>query len=91
MYGQLKSTVKCLKCSNISITFDPFLTLALPIARPFKVGVRFIPSDIFHQEEEGGDVHKKLCFNLSIPLSKDSNIKDLKGKVAKALSLTPPG
>jgi ubiquitin C-terminal hydrolase len=33
MYGQLKSTVKCLDCGNISITFDPFLTLPLPIAK----------------------------------------------------------
>ena len=33
MYGQLKSTVKCLECGNISITFDPYLTLALPIAK----------------------------------------------------------
>lgn len=33
MYGQLKSTVRCLECNNISITFDPFLTLSLPIAR----------------------------------------------------------
>ena len=31
MYGQLKSTVTCLECKNISITFDPFLSIALPI------------------------------------------------------------
>jgi ubiquitin carboxyl-terminal hydrolase 4/11/15 len=43
MYGQLKSTVKCLVCENVSITFDPFLTLALPIARPFKLSVLFVP------------------------------------------------
>lgn len=34
MYGQLKSTVRCLECHNISISFDPFLTLSLPISRP---------------------------------------------------------
>lgn len=33
MYGQLKSTVKCSVCGNISITFDPYLTLPLPISR----------------------------------------------------------
>ena len=43
MYGQLKSTVRCLKCDNVSITFDPFLSLAVPIARPFKINVNFIP------------------------------------------------
>jgi len=25
MYGQLKSTVRCLSCKNISTAFDPFL------------------------------------------------------------------
>jgi ubiquitin carboxyl-terminal hydrolase 4/11 len=33
MYGQLKSTVRCLECGNISINFDPFLTLSLPITK----------------------------------------------------------
>jgi ubiquitin carboxyl-terminal hydrolase 4/11/15 len=37
MYGQLKSTVECQECHNISITFDPFLSLALPIAKPFNI------------------------------------------------------
>jgi len=34
MYGQLRSTVRCLECGNISITFDPFLTLSLPVTKP---------------------------------------------------------
>jgi ubiquitin C-terminal hydrolase len=46
MYGQLKSTVRCLTCQRISITFDPFLTLALPIARPFKLSLDFIPYEV---------------------------------------------
>ena len=47
MYGQLKSTVQCLECNHISITFDPFLTISLPIARPFKLTVVYVPYDIF--------------------------------------------
>ena len=47
MYGQLKSTVECLECNNISITFDPFLTISLPIARPYKLTVVFVPYDMF--------------------------------------------
>lgn len=43
MYGQLKSTVECLECKNISITFDPFLTVSLPIARPFKISAIYVP------------------------------------------------
>lgn len=33
MYGQLKSTVKCLTCKNISTAFDPFLSICLPIVK----------------------------------------------------------
>jgi len=30
-HGQYKSTLVCSQCSKISITFDPFMTLSLPI------------------------------------------------------------
>lgn len=30
-YGQLKSRVQCTKCGNISLSFDPFNVLSLPI------------------------------------------------------------
>jgi len=43
MYGQLKSTVNCLDCGNISVTFDPYLSLSLPIPRPLKLEVIFVP------------------------------------------------
>lgn len=33
MYGQLKSTVTCHICHNISTTFDPFLSICLPIVK----------------------------------------------------------
>lgn len=52
MYGQLKSTVKCTVCGHISITFDPYLTLPLPINRPNYFSVTLIPFDIFQKEED---------------------------------------
>ena len=52
MYGQLKSTVKCLECGNISITFDPFLTLSLPITKPSYFKVPFVPFEIFRAKTE---------------------------------------
>jgi len=33
MYGQLKSTVTCHVCHNISTSFDPFLNVSLPIVK----------------------------------------------------------
>jgi ubiquitin carboxyl-terminal hydrolase 4/11/15 len=31
MHGQFKSTVKCPDCEKLSITFDPFMSVSLPI------------------------------------------------------------
>jgi ubiquitin carboxyl-terminal hydrolase 4/11/15 len=72
MYGQLKSTVQCLTCNNISIIFDPFLTIPLPIARPFKVHVGFVPYDMF--VEKGDKTPKNPVEALTIALNKNSSI-----------------
>lgn len=74
MYGQLKSTVQCLECGSISITFDPFLTMALPIARPFKVTVVHVATEIFANET---NFERKPNMVLSIALNKDSTVADL--------------
>jgi ubiquitin C-terminal hydrolase len=41
-YGQLKSRVQCSSCSNISITFDPFNVVSLPIPTSVKSKPNFI-------------------------------------------------
>ena len=79
MYGQLKSTVECLECHNISITFDPFLTVSLPIARPFKVTAIYVPYKMFADDKDISN--KNLCKVFSIALDKDSKIQDLERKV----------
>jgi hypothetical protein len=55
MYGQLKSTVRCLECHNISINFDPFLTLSLPISRPTKFVVGIVPFEVFRNAYNDDD------------------------------------
>mmetsp|Transcript_1956 Transcript_1956/g.3406 ORF Transcript_1956/g.3406 Transcript_1956/m.3406 type:complete len:238 (+) Transcript_1956:1105-1818(+) len=52
MYGQLKSTVTCLECNNISITFDPFLTLSLPIQKPQYVIVALLRYELARPKRE---------------------------------------
>ena len=46
-HGQFKSTVCCSHCKRVSITFDPMMTMLLPIPAP-KVTTKFfyIPYDI---------------------------------------------
>ena len=85
MYGELKSTVRCLTCHKISITFDPFLTLALPIARPFKINLDYIPYNTL--KEDGS---KNPCLSLRLALSKESKVSDLKKKIAEIVGI-PPG
>ena len=46
-HGQYKSTLVCSQCSRVSITFDPFMTLSLPIpGKKEKISFFFIPYDI---------------------------------------------
>lgn len=63
MYGQLKSTVNCLTCNNVSITFDPFLTLSLPIPKAAFFNVGLIPYDIIDEEDKQ---HNHWIFKFEI-------------------------
>lgn len=70
MYGQLKSTVTCLTCDNVSITFDPYLTLSVPIPRPLKLTVYYMPL----KQVMG---KSPVCQVMLIPMLADSTIEDL--------------
>lgn len=46
-HGQYKSTLVCSICSRISVTFDPFMTLSLPIpGKKDKFSFFFVPYHI---------------------------------------------
>ena len=69
MYGQLKSTVRCLHCENISITFDPFLTLSLPISRPMYFTTSLVPYELFSNnsaQTEGFELTEHLTIKLDV-------------------------
>ena len=84
MYGQLKSTVTCQECGYISITFDPFLTLSLPIARPFKLQIYFVPYNIFEAKE--GKINKSFVKVFNIALNKSSTVEELKLSTTRILN-----
>lgn len=52
MQGQYKSTLECPKCKKISVTFDPFMSVPLPIPTSFSCFYYFLPyrlsDEIFH-------------------------------------------
>lgn len=91
MYGQLKSTVRCTACGNISITFDPYLTLPLPISRPNYFNFLFIPYQIYKtvqadEDESDEDFRQPSATRVEHPTMKievtsSMTVLDLKNKV----------
>jgi ubiquitin C-terminal hydrolase len=44
-YGQLKSRVQCTQCDHVSLTFDPFNVLSLPVPtiKNMSFSIKYIP------------------------------------------------
>ena len=53
-YGQLKSRVKCTQCDHVSLTFDPFNVLSLPVPnqKNMNFSVKYIPCEITETPQE---------------------------------------
>ena len=53
-YGQLKSRVQCTKCGHISLSFDPFNVLSLPVptSKNHQFIIRYIPIKIDEPPKE---------------------------------------
>lgn len=62
MVGQFKSTVRCLKCKKISVCFDPYMLLSLPIPSPRMLEFFFVNNEISH-----GAI--RLCFEIGESLT----------------------
>ena len=66
-HGQYKSTLVCSVCSKISITFDPFMTLSLPIpGKKEKYTFFFIPYKIDSEYTNlKGELHLRESDHIS--------------------------
>ena len=53
-YGQLKSRVQCTQCNKISISFDPFnmLSVPIPINKDFKFTIKYFPLSLSEKPKE---------------------------------------
>ena len=66
--GQFKGTINCPKCDKISITYDPFMYLGLPIpTNQNKVSIKYFPNILRDFEYK--------YHEIEIPLSGNSTIK----------------
>jgi len=46
MQGQFKSTLKCPLCNRMKVTFDPYMSVQLPIPQTIKMLYFFIPYEV---------------------------------------------
>jgi len=81
MGGQFKSKVMCPDCGKISITYDPFLSLTLPIPSKKERMVKFYYTPL--------DPKKKLTFVRLVFDSKNSTLEEVKTRVAPHLGVNP--
>src|SRR3569833_982313 len=53
-YGQLKSRVRCTVCNKISISFDPFniLSVPIPIHKEIKLSIKYFPLSLSERPKE---------------------------------------
>ncbi|EJU03817.1 UCH-domain-containing protein [Dacryopinax primogenitus] len=78
--GQYKSTLVCPECAKVSITFDPYmyLTLPLPINRKWRGKVHFIPWALDKPRQR-----------LTLELPKEADFKRLKQHVGALTGADP--
>lgn len=68
MYGQYKSRLDCPKCSKVSVTFDPFMMLPIPIPQnnTKTLELKFTPDHI-----------KTIKIELPFDKLKDPKLQDM--------------
>eukprot|EP01022_Parablepharisma_sp_SALTPOND_P000811 TRINITY_DN105092_c1_g1_i1.p1 TRINITY_DN105092_c1_g1~~TRINITY_DN105092_c1_g1_i1.p1 ORF type:complete len:1343 (-),score=129.35 TRINITY_DN105092_c1_g1_i1:3311-6964(-) len=74
--GQFKSRVVCPLCKHVSITFDPFTVLSVPIPQMTTMEVTFAPSDLL-----------KPPMKMTFTVSETSTLSDLRQRITKELDL----
>ena len=81
LHGQFKSQLTCPECHRVSITYDPFMSVSVPI--PYKkqkeIELFYIHSDL-----------RRVPYRLIIPFpDKQHTAKDLKQETAKIVNRDP--
>ncbi|RUS20144.1 hypothetical protein BC937DRAFT_86292, partial [Endogone sp. FLAS-F59071] len=76
--GQFKSRLVCPECKKVSVTFDPFtsLTLPLPIQKKITIKLVFVPYD-----------PSRKPVQMYVTLNKDASMRLLKDQVAKWMNV----
>ncbi|KAL0955336.1 hypothetical protein HGRIS_004219 [Hohenbuehelia grisea] len=78
--GQYQSTLVCPECEKVSITFDPFmyLTLPLPIEKKWQHNVYYIPWDM-----------SKPHLKVPVEIGRDASFRDLRTLLGRWMEAVP--
>lgn len=72
-HGQYKSVITCPECNKISITFDPFMYLGLPIpSGQYRIKFKYFPYESSYTYN---------LYEIEIPINEHTSLKDLKLKI----------
>ena len=75
-HGLLKSTLNCIQCKEISIKFDPFCYLSLPIPSERLIDIYFVPLDT-----------NSFITKYKVSVVKNGNINDLCSSLEQLVSV----
>ncbi len=80
-HGQMRSRLVCPSCSQVSVTFDPFSLLSLPLPRSGTRGVHvtFVPLKVAGRAVE----------QVTVQVSRAATVRDLCEEVGKAVGAKP--
>src|SRR3569833_2950649 len=80
MHGQFKSTVRCPDCDKVSVTFDPFMSVSLPIPeiKTVEKDYYWVPFDV-----------KQKCVKHSFIMKSHDEIKTLRKLIGKSFEVNP--
>ncbi|KAF9221344.1 cysteine proteinase [Gyrodon lividus] len=78
--GQYQSTLVCPECEKVSITFDPFmyLTLPLPVMKQWKHTVFYVPWEL-----------SKPHVKVPVEIGRDATFKDLRALLGRWMGAPP--
>ncbi|KAG7439780.1 cysteine proteinase [Guyanagaster necrorhizus] len=77
--GQYQSTLVCPECKKVSITFDPFMYLTLPLpVKKWKHTILYIPWDV-----------QKPHVKIPVELGPDASLRDLRVLLGRWMGVNP--
>lgn len=77
--GQLKSKLTCPVCNKISIKYDPFMNLSVPLPKDQKI----LPVIIFFKD------HKRVPLKVVLKLTQDACVEQLTAAVQRITAIEP--